>query len=259
MTYAPDSGAVIPAPIVQLGTVNSTNAEALRLARSGTLGPLWILAEQQTAGRGRRGRLWVSMPGNLYATLLLTDPAPVATVPQLGFVAGLALRDAVVSMAPMLAPRLTLKWPNDLLLAERKIAGILVEGEGSPISVAIGIGVNCRHHPVGSEFPATDFAAEGADICPIVLAERLAATFRIRLEQWSRGAGFAAIQAGWLASVHGLGRPVRVRLPGREMVGRFEGLDLEGRLVLRTEDRAIALIAAGDVFPLDAGTKAVAV
>ena len=259
MTYAPDSGAVIPAPIVRLGTVDSTNAEALRLARSGTLGPLWIVAEQQTAGRGRRGRLWVSMPGNLYATLLLTDPAPVATVPQLGFVAGLALRDAVVSMAPMLAPRLTLKWPNDLLLAERKIAGILVEGEGSPISVAIGIGVNCRHHPVGSEFPATDFAAEGADICPIVLAERLAATFRIRLEQWSRGAGFAAIQAGWLASVHGLGRPVRVRLPGREMVGRFEGLDLEGRLVLRTEDRAIALIAAGDVFPLDAGTKAVAV
>jgi BirA family biotin operon repressor/biotin-[acetyl-CoA-carboxylase] ligase len=259
MTYAPDGGAVLPAPIVRLGTVDSTNAEALRLARGGTLGPLWIVAEQQTAGRGRRGRPWVSLPGNLYATLLLTDPAPVATAAQLGFVAGLALRDAVVSMAPALAPRLTLKWPNDLLLAERKIAGILVEGEGSPVRVAIGFGVNCRHHPAGSEFPATDFAAEGAGISPTVLSERLAAAFMVGLEQWNRGAGFAAIQAGWLASVYALGRPVRVRLPAREMVGRFEGLDQEGRLVLRTEDRAIALIAAGDVFPLDAETKAVAV
>jgi BirA family biotin operon repressor/biotin-[acetyl-CoA-carboxylase] ligase len=199
------------------------------------------------------------LPGNLYATLLLTDPGPIATVPQLGFVAGLALRDAVVSLAPALAPRLTLKWPNDLLLAARKIAGILVEGEGAPVRAAIGIGVNCRHHPAGSEYPATDFAGEGEDISPAALFERLATAFMVRVEQWNRGACFAAIQAGWLASVYGLGRPVRVRLPGREMVGRFEGLDQEGRLVLRTEDRAIALIAAGDVFPLHAGVKAVAV
>ena len=102
---------------------------------------------QQTAGRGRRGRSWVSPPGNLHATLLLTDPAPAAAAPQLGFVAGLALHDAAAAAAPGLRLALALKWPNDLLCSERKIAGILIEGEGDPVAVAIGIGVNCRHHP----------------------------------------------------------------------------------------------------------------
>src|SRR5258708_39940625 len=138
-------GGLLPAadrPIARLDTVDSTNAEALRRARAGERGPLWIVARQQSAGRGRRGRAWVSPPGNLHATLLLTDPAPAAAAPQLGFVAGLALVDAAAAAAPLLASRLALKWPNDLLCGARKIAGILIEGEGSPLTVAVGIGVN---------------------------------------------------------------------------------------------------------------------
>src|ERR1700688_3440426 len=105
-----------------LDTVDSTNAEALRRARAGERGPLWIVAKQQTAGRGRRGKPWMSPPGNLHATLLLTDAAPAAAAPQLGFVAGLALVDAAAAAAPALASRLALKWPNDMLCVRRTIA-----------------------------------------------------------------------------------------------------------------------------------------
>src|SRR5690606_17114565 len=96
-------------------TLGSTNAEALALARAGERGPLWVTARSQSAGRGRRGAAWVSPPGNLYASLLLAD-APPARAPQLSFVAALAVHDAVAQVAPDMAPRLRLKWPNDLLL-----------------------------------------------------------------------------------------------------------------------------------------------
>src|SRR5437667_6278008 len=108
----------------------STNTEALALARAGERGPLWITAERQSAGRGRRGRTWISEAGNLHATLLLTDPAPPEHWPELAFVAALAIHDAVVELAPELKPQLAIKWPNDLLLDGAKFSGILIEGEG---------------------------------------------------------------------------------------------------------------------------------
>ena len=127
-------------------TLASTNAEALALARAGELGPLWIAAREQTAGRGRRGNSWVSPRGNLYATLLLTDPAPPECAPQLSFVAVLALYDTIAACAPALREALSLKWPNDLLCRGAKLAGILIEGEqaADALAVAIGIGVNCE-------------------------------------------------------------------------------------------------------------------
>ncbi len=99
--------------LVTHDTIGSTNAEALRLARDGERGPLWVTANRQTAGRGRRGRTWVSEPGNLYASLLLSDPAPSEHLPALSFVAALALHDAITRRIPGLASRVALKWPND--------------------------------------------------------------------------------------------------------------------------------------------------
>src|SRR6266700_3518008 len=107
--------------------IDSTNAEALRLMRQGEHGPLWITAERQSAGRGRRGRSWTSASGNLYTSLLLTDPGPAESWPQLSFVAALAAHDAVAEIAPDIRPKLELKWPNDLLLSGAKFAGILIE------------------------------------------------------------------------------------------------------------------------------------
>ena len=145
------------------GTLGSTNAEALALARAGERGPLWITAQSQSAGRGRRGSHWLSPPGNLYASLLLSEPSPKPVAPQLSFVAALALHDALCVCAPSLAPAFRLKWPNDVLLGPQKLAGILVEGESEPVfTVVIGFGVNCASHPSGTDFPATDLGAAGA-------------------------------------------------------------------------------------------------
>jgi len=237
------------AALVFLDLVDSTNAQALRLARAGERGPLWIVAKEQSAGRGRRGRAWISPGGNLYATLMLTDPAPATAAPQLGFVASLALHDAAVATAPALASRLALKWPNDLLCAGRKIAGILIEGEGEPVVVAVGIGVNCRRHPDATELPATDFATEGIEVEAATLFDHLAAAMQARLTLWNRGAGFAGIRAGWLSRALGLGQAIRVRLADRETTGCFETIDDAGRLVLRAANGEVEAVAAGDVFP----------
>jgi BirA family biotin operon repressor/biotin-[acetyl-CoA-carboxylase] ligase len=245
------------APIIHLDTVDSTNAEALRRARAGTRGPLWVVAATQTAGRGRRGRAWVSPPGNLHASLLLVDPAPAAVAPQLAFVAGLAVHDACTALAPGLADALRLKWPNDLLCRGVKIAGILIEGEGGlaiggegVVVAVIGIGVNCGHHPDAVEHPATDFATQGAPIVAAALLDALRRTMAARLAEWERGAGFAAIRGAWLARAAGLGQAMRARLPDREVSGVFEAIDEAGRLILRLTDGRREVVTAGEVFPV---------
>jgi BirA family biotin operon repressor/biotin-[acetyl-CoA-carboxylase] ligase len=235
--------------LIACDTVGSTNAEALRYARAGERGPLWITARAQTAGRGRRGRDWVSEPGNLYATLLLTDPAPPERAPQLSFVAALAVHDAVSALAPALVPRLQLKWPNDVLADGAKLAGILIEAEGaSPLVAVVGIGVNCRHHPEGLDYPATDLAALGAAVGAADLFEALSGAMLKRLREW--GEGFGSIRAEWLKRTARPGADIRVRLGTRDVSGRFETLDEAGHLMLRRPDGGIEAITAGEVFHL---------
>jgi BirA family biotin operon repressor/biotin-[acetyl-CoA-carboxylase] ligase len=231
-------------------TLGSTNAEALAHARAGERGPLWITARNQSAGRGRRGSVWVSAPGNLYATLLLTEPSPAELAPQLSFVAALALHDAIAACAPQLGPMLHVKWPNDLLLNSAKVAGILIEGESSPaFAVAIGIGVNCAAHPEGTAYPATDLAAAGAPVTPGHLLAVLSAAMMRQIEQWQCGQGFSAIRADWLKRAAGLGQDIRVRLPERELSGLFKGLDDAGHLLV-LERHGLTTVTAGEVFGL---------
>ena len=196
-------------------TLGSTNAEALARARAGERGPLWITARAQSAGRGRRSSAWVSTPGNLFASLLLTEPSPSAQAPQLSFVAALALHDAVAQAAPALGPSLKLKWPNDLLLDERKVAGILIEGtstQGGGIAVAIGFGVNCKHHPTETQLPATDFTRAGFDLPPQSLLARLGERMQERLDEWQRGEAFSRTRAAWFLRVSGVGSEIEARL-----------------------------------------------
>jgi BirA family transcriptional regulator, biotin operon repressor / biotin---[acetyl-CoA-carboxylase] ligase len=232
--------------------LTSTNSEALTLARVGERGPLWITAERQSAGRGRRGRSWTSEHGNLFASLLLTDPAPAEHWPELAFVAALAVHDAVADLAETLKPQLAIKWPNDVLLAGRKFAGILIEGEGAKEgAVAVGIGVNCTSHPKDTGFPATDLGAAGEKISAAKLFRALSVKMLGRLAQWNRGEHFSTIRTDWLARVAGLGDVLRVRLADREVSGRFEGIDDAGRLVLLLVEGGREVIAAGDVIALE--------
>jgi len=237
--------------LIAYDTLASTNAQALAQARAGDPGPLWITAERQTAGRGRRGNAWTSEPGNLYASLLLADAAPAARLPEVCFVAALALRDAVRGTAPKLASKLKLKWPNDLLLGGAKFAGILIEAEtvGGRTTSVVGIGVNCAHHPGDTAYPATHLAANGAAVTPAALFRALTGTMVARLAQWERGAGFSAIRAEWLSHAAGIGGDLVVRLPDRELRGKFESLDSAGRLMLRLPAGTLEAITAGDVFP----------
>jgi BirA family biotin operon repressor/biotin-[acetyl-CoA-carboxylase] ligase len=237
---------------IALESTGSTNAEALARARDGELGPLWITACIQTQGRGRNGRSWISPLGNLYGTLLLTDPCTPAVASQLALVAGLAVHDAVAECAPQLASQLALKWPNDLLLEGKKLAGVLMESETTPVlQIAVGVGVNCSSHPADTLYPATDLAAHAAAVSAQTLFTALAQTLPRRLAHWEKGAGFARIRADWLARAAGLGETIKVRLPEREFSGRFEGLDAAGRLLVQESGR-ITTVTAGDVFGFEA-------
>ena len=132
--------------------INSTNLEARRLADQGETGPLWLTAGEQTLGRGRLGRAWVSEPGNLYATFLFPTAAEQQAAAQVSFVAALAVHDMVTELRPGLSPRI--KWPNDVLVGGAKFCGVLAEVVGSsPTRIAIGCGVNVAHAPQGTPYP----------------------------------------------------------------------------------------------------------
>jgi BirA family biotin operon repressor/biotin-[acetyl-CoA-carboxylase] ligase len=230
-------------------TIGSTNDEARRLAAGGEQGPLWITADMQTAGRGRRGRIWMSPVGNLSSTLLLKPERPVAECAQLSFVSALASSDAVANFAPMAEAKV--KWPNDVLANGRKISGILLESAsagGEPYFLALGVGINLAHFPADTEFPATSLAALRVPVpaAADALAE-LAAAFARWYDVW-RGQGFPAIRDAWLARAANLGSRIRARLTNEEVTGVFEGIDETGALLLRESVERVRTIAAGEVF-----------
>lgn len=244
-------------------SVGSTNALALDHARSGDPGRLWVVSSQQESGRGRRGRAWATPPGNLAATLLLITGGDLKTAATLGFVAGLALSDALDAVAPgariAVAPdggsgaggnRFELKWPNDVLADGAKLAGILLEstarGDGTA-AIAVGIGVNVVSHPEDVPYPATSLRALGSDCDAPTLFLALSDAFSARMRLWDEGRGLTAIRRLWLARAAGLGREVAVRLDGRVVRGTFETIDEDCRFVIRDEAGGRVAIAAGDV------------
>ena len=224
----------------------STNDEAMRRGREGDPGKLWITASEQSAGRGRLGRSWVSPRGNLHASLLLIDPASAQHLPQFGFVCGVAIAQALSEIA---GDRIRLKWPNDALLDGAKLSGILLEAaqvQGLSLCVA-GIGINCVAHPEGLPYPATDLQESGFAVDAAQVFEALSRNLTLWLERWDRGRDFAAVRSAWLAHAAGLGEQIEVATPRGRVKGLFRTLDAQGRLELETPEGRTA-IEAGDVF-----------
>lgn len=228
-----------------LDRVAGTNAWLVERAAAGAPDGEAVLAHEQSEGRGRHGRHWHSPRGNLHLSALLRPDTAPDTVGQIGMLAALAIAEALPGA---LAARL--KWPNDVLVADRKIAGVLVETglEAGRIQWAvIGMGVNLATHPDIPDRPATSLAALGhappspADFAAIVL-DHLAA----RMESW-RVHGFAAQREAWLARGPAPGAAIGVRLPQGSVAGSFAGLDTMGALLLETTTGRRTL-AAGDVF-----------
>jgi BirA family transcriptional regulator, biotin operon repressor / biotin---[acetyl-CoA-carboxylase] ligase len=239
--------------LLKLETVDSTNAEARRRAEAGEPGPLWIWSARQSQGRGRGGRQWHSLSGNLFASLILTLACPLRTAGQLALLAGVATYDTVASLLGDEArAELLLKWPNDVLLGDAKLAGMLLESVGDAAEnrcrVVIGTGINLAAHPEGLAQPATSLAAHGVTVTPAAALETLAATTDAWLTRWSEGASFGAIRRAWLDRAGPTGRLLRVRLPNEEAEGLFAGLDSGGALRLLMTDGAERRVTAGDVF-----------
>lgn len=238
---------------VALAAVDSTNAEAARRAPF-TREPTWIIAEEQTGGRGRRGRPWSSPRGNFYATLMLHPSEPPEVVALRSFAAALALRDACVALTG-LDRVFTLKWPNDVLLNGGKLAGILLEsiGQGGRMGhLAIGIGVNLIVAPAKDEVeegavrPVSLLAETGLRISPDVFLDALAPAYA-RREATLQTQGFAPLREAWLAHAARLGEVIRARTGVATREGVFETIDATGALVLRTSDATLAIPAA-EVF-----------
>jgi BirA family biotin operon repressor/biotin-[acetyl-CoA-carboxylase] ligase len=230
-------------PVRHFDRIDSTNLEARRLAHDGERGPLWLLADEQTLGRGRLGRSWVSEPGNLYATFLFSIAEGPLAAAQVSFVAALAVHDTVMTLRPELEPRI--KWPNDVLIGGAKFCGVLPEVVGeNPTRIAIGCGINIAHAPQGTPYPVT---ALGADLAVGTVLQELDASLTRRLAQWDEGRGFAAIRADWAARALGLGGHVTATAGSKQLTGTFTGLAADGALVLAAADGSLTPIHAGDV------------
>lgn len=231
-------------------TVDSTNDLVLAAARGGEPSGLWITADRQLKGRGRGGRGWASEPGNFHGSHLYMTTRTVAGLSLLPLAAGLAVRDAIAELFTGAdEPPLALKWPNDVLVSGRKVAGILLESEtlaDGRTAVAIGCGINLAHHPAGSAPPATHLAEHGADCTIADLLPPLARRMAEALDLFEREP--ARIAESWLAAAHGIGGPVAVRLPSATFSGTFAGLDRSGRLILDEAGGGRRLISAGEVF-----------
>jgi BirA family biotin operon repressor/biotin-[acetyl-CoA-carboxylase] ligase len=245
--------------LVAFDQVGSTNTEAMAHARSGEGGSTWFVTSDQTAGKGRRQRVWIAPRGNLASSVLeVVDVAP-ATAATLGFAAGLSIRGALqrVSIEANLRRaggdplKFQLKWPNDVLIEKQKLVGISLEAEAvaaKRLAVVVGIGTNVVAAPEGTPTPATSLAALGVHIGAEDLFSALSDAWVEFRGIWDNGRGFPEIRRLWLERAAGLGEPVAIQHGNTTVRGTFDTIDETGCLIVRTADGKHLPIAAGEVY-----------
>lgn len=213
---------------------------------------LWVTAERQAAGRGRRGRTWVSERGNLYATLLLVDPATDRNLLNLPLVVALGVRNGIAGLPGIDPTSVRIKWPNDILIAGAKSVGILLESEmlaDGRRAVVIGCGINVERLPdERPAYPVTRLRDVGVSETLPTIFDHFAQGVELALEKWSRGLHFDEVRADWMMHAVGLGRPGLVNLADRSVSGVFRDLDRDGRLVLELENGSCQTFSAGELF-----------
>ena len=235
--------------ITEVPSIDSTNAGLRERASAGEPEGLVLRADEQTAGRGRRGRDWFSPAGNLYVSLLLRPDCKPVQGATLGFVAAVALGRVLRDLTPA---DVLHKWPNDLLINGKKMTGMSLEagsGPGGQLDwLVLGIGVNIRAHPGSGLYPTTDLVESGGpSLTPRALLDRFLAVFGPFYDAWEAG-GFQTIRADWLAFAAGVGERVVARLEREEVAGRFADLDPDGALIMQLDSGQQRRIAAGDIF-----------
>jgi len=219
--------------------LGSTNDEAKALFGNGAREGAVVRAACQTAGRGRRGRHWVSEVGNLYCSVILCPKCPLSQISQLSFVMALAVGNTVM---PFLAKSeiLSYKWPNDVLLQKEKVAGILIETEshgGQQVEACIiGIGLNLDSAPNHPAYPVTALKNHSKlALSRETLFSELLAQIKSQYQVWQQE-GFSPIREAWMERAHGLGQEMVIRVGAKEVCGQFIGLSPKGALLLKEEN-----------------------
>ncbi len=237
--------------LLSFDSLDSTNEEAKRLAKAGGSHGAVIWARKQSEGKGRLGRNWLSAEGNLFVSVLLQPQKSLAELSQLSFVAAVAALEAV---APLLEDKSSLKtkWPNDILLSDRKLGGILLESfrtEGNDYPwVIVGLGINIDSYPPRTEFPATCLKEAGVELVSAkIILSRFIHHFIECYNEWNNK-GFNGIRKDWLANAWNLKQKITARLEGIEVQGIFDGIDTSGNLVLILDNGKKHIIHAGDVY-----------
>ena len=240
--------------IIELSETGSTNADAMRLALSGEVLPIWVIAERQSAGRGRAGRAWVSEVGNLYASLALTADSPRQKAGELSLVAGIALVEAIRAISPLAQTcGLRLKWPNDLLVGPAKAGGILVEtmtARGEPGFLAVlGFGLNIAACPAELGRATASLAQYGIVTSPAGErreAEMHADQCEAWIAIWNNGQGFDCVRDAWMERAGAIGEAIIIQTTSGPVSGTYQGLAPSGALLAEVAGRT-ETITYGDV------------
>jgi len=238
----------------QHALVASTNVLAVQYAKDGEAGHLWVVAARQAQGKGRRGRVWYSPPGNLYASLLLVEDIEQTQAATLGFVAGVSLIETIATLCPPYIGStisLQLKWPNDVLLDGAKLAGILLERlllpKSGKAALIIGFGLNVEQAPEAEFYPTISLKKAGIDATPQLVFEHLSYFWAQNFSLWQKKNGLDIIRQKWLENAAGLGGEVHVLVNSEAISGIFETIDEQCQLVITTESGEKVTVPAGDV------------
>jgi BirA family transcriptional regulator, biotin operon repressor / biotin---[acetyl-CoA-carboxylase] ligase len=240
-------------PVIAFGVIDSTNTEAMRRAAAGERGPLWLRAEQQSSGKGRSGRQWKSPPGNMSATLLFVPDCPPECLAHLSLITGVAVLDAARNCfeehARPAPEGLRLKWPNDVMIGDAKLAGVLIETSvvGGVTVAAVGCGLNITVTPPVGPRAVTRLADHGIAPSAADLLKSLSRTMQNWLGVWDHGRNFAAIRKAWLERAGPHGVPMTVNTGDGQIAGLFAGLDTDGALLLEDPAGNVRRFHYGDI------------
>ena len=239
--------------IDSLEEVDSTNRLTFNLAKANKINHNYvIISKKQTAGKGRYGRTWESFNGNLYFSILLKpNNQNLDLVSTLSFVSAVAIGLSIEELKTKSTPKISYKWPNDILINNNKTAGILLESDINQNQlnfVIIGIGVNIIGNPINTTYPATNLKQEGfLEISPENLLKKFLDNFSDLYEKWINF-GFKPIRNLWLENAFNLNKEIAVNLANKKIKGLFKDLDGNGNLVLEIENKETIIISSGEIF-----------
>ena len=231
--------------IIRYDSVDSTNKIAVHLTEQGEREGTAVVADTQRKGRGRMGRAWISCPGNLFVSYIINGKT-VKENPELSFLVGITVAESIEKLVPQ--TKCFCKWPNDIMLNDCKICGILIEAAAGGCVVA-GIGVNLQSHPENVSYPTSSvLESTGRRIEPDEMCKCLSETLLTNLDIWRRR-GFAAIRDKWLSYAYRLKETVTVKQFEKTYTGIFQTISESGELIIEnTENHQKTKISVGDVI-----------